>query len=211
MKALEEQGLADNTIVIFSSDNGPVYDDGYADGTTVHCSQEEEDGGHDGSGEWRGGKYQIYEGGTRVPFIVRWPARIQPGISDALISQIDLLGSFAELLGIELADGEAVDSRSSLAALVGTDPVGQETLIQESFGLALRQGDWKYIGPAEPAWPVGRPLIEASLFNLKDDPGETVNLIDDHPERADEMAKKLDAMVKSTLRETKPVRTGDKS
>ncbi len=197
MKTLDQHGLTENTIVIFSSDNGPVYDDGYEDGTTVFCSTEEEDGGHDGSGIWRGGKYQIYEGGTRVPFIVRWPARIKPGTSDALVNQVDLLGSFAELLGIELAEGEAVDSRSTLSALLGKDPLGQEYMIEESFGLALRQGEWKYIGPAEPLWPTGRPLLEPALYNLKDDPGETVNLIEVHPERAADMAAKLDAMAKA--------------
>ena len=91
MKILDKQGLAENTILIFSSDNGPVYDDGYDDGTKVHTSTEEVDQGHDGSGEYRGGKYQIYEGGTRVPMIIRWPEKIQPGSSDALFSQVDFL------------------------------------------------------------------------------------------------------------------------
>jgi arylsulfatase A-like enzyme len=197
MKALEENGLTENTIVIFSSDNGPVYDDGYEDGTTVLCSNEEKDRGHDGSGQWRGGKYQIYEGGTRVPFIVRWPARIEPGSSDAMVNQVDLLGSFAELLGIELNDGEAVDSRSTLDAFLGKDPVGQEYMIEESFGLALRHGNWKYIAPVKPGWPSGRDPIPASLYNLKVDPGEMNNIIADHPERAEEMVQKLNAMIKS--------------
>ena len=98
LKTLEDSDLTENTIVIFSSDNGPVYDDGYDDGTTVRTSTKEIDQGHDGSGPYRGGKYQIYEGGTRVPFILRWPARVEPGVSDALVNQIDLLASFADLL-----------------------------------------------------------------------------------------------------------------
>ncbi|MEX1049145.1 MAG: sulfatase-like hydrolase/transferase, partial [Akkermansiaceae bacterium] len=97
LKTLDEQGLAENTLVIFSSDNGPVYDDGYDDGTKVHTSTGEVDQGHDGSGPYRGGKYQIYEGGTRVPFIVRWPAKIKSGVSDALVSQIDFIASFAAM------------------------------------------------------------------------------------------------------------------
>jgi arylsulfatase A-like enzyme len=197
MKALEEHGLTENTIVIFSSDNGPVYDDGYDDGTTVLCSQEEADRGHDGSGGWRGGKYQIYEGGTRVPFVIRWPARIKPGTSDALVNQIDLLGSFAELLGYELAEGEAVDSRSTLAAFLGNDPAGQEYMIEESFGLALRQGDWKYIAPAVPTWPAGRPPIERELYHLGKDSGEQHNVIGEHPELAAQLERRLDEMVKS--------------
>ena len=197
MTALERNGLAENTIVIFSSDNGPVYDDGYDDGTTVLCSQEERDRGHDGSGVWRGGKYQIFEGGTRVPFIVRWPARITPGTSDALVNQVDLLASFAELLNIDLSDGEAVDSRGSLAALLGRDPKGLEYIIEESFGLALRWGDWKYIQPVRPMWPNGRAPIERSLYNLEADPSETKNIIADHPEIADEMEARLTRMVES--------------
>ena len=197
LDALEEHGLTENTIVIFSSDNGPVYDDGYEDGTTVLCSNEEKDRGHDGSGIWRGGKYQIYEGGTRVPFLLRWPAAVEPGVSDALVNQIDFVASFAQLLGIDLENGEAVDSRDALSALLGKDEVGQEYMIEESFGLALRHGDWKYIQPVQPKWPKGRPPIEEGLYNLSDDPGETTNVIKDHPERTADMAKKLEDMVKS--------------
>jgi arylsulfatase A-like enzyme len=197
MKALEKNGLTENTIVIFSSDNGPVYDDGYADGTKVFCSEKETDRGHDGSGIWRGGKYQIFEGGTRVPFIVRWPARIRPGVSDAMVNQVDLLGSFAELLGIELSEGEAVDSRSTLAAFLGKDAKGQEFMIEESFGLALRHNQWKYTQPATPVWPPRRVPIERALYNLAEDPGETKNIIADYPEQAAEMEAKLTDMVKS--------------
>ncbi|VGO11960.1 Arylsulfatase [Pontiella desulfatans] len=197
MKALDKHGLAENTIVIFSSDNGPVYDDGYADGTTVLCSQEEGEKGHDGSGVWRGGKYQIYEGGTRVPFIVRWPARVLPGTSDALVSQIDLLASFAELLDVSLGDGDGSDSRSSLAAFLGDDPDGQEYMIEESFGLALRKGEWKYIEPSLPKWPPGRPAIERSLYNLSTDPSETTNVIADYPEVAGELEQQLKKWVEA--------------
>ncbi|WP_372808944.1 arylsulfatase [Pontiella sp.] len=197
LDALEESGLTENTIVILSSDNGPVYDDGYDDGTTVLCSMEEEDRGHDGSGIWRGGKYQIFEGGTRVPFIIRWPARIQPGTSGALVNQIDLMASFAELLGVELPEGSAVDSRNSLPAFLGRDPQGQEWMIEESFGLALRRNEWKYTRPVQPGWPVGRPPIQRALYNLHDDPAESRNVIENHPEIAEEMERKLDAMVNS--------------
>lgn len=194
LKTLEENGLAENTIVIFSSDNGPVYDDGYEDGTTVYCSMEEADRGHDGSGIWRGGKYQIYEGGTRVPFMIRWPGIIDPGVSRAMVNQVDLMASFAELLDITLEDDEAVDSRSSLAAFTGQASRGHEFMIEESFALALRQGNWKYIAPASPRWPRGRPAISESLYNLFDDPSEEDNLISDYPERAQAMAKKLKEM-----------------
>ncbi|OUX38377.1 MAG: arylsulfatase [Kiritimatiellaceae bacterium TMED266] len=197
LDALDQHGLTENTIVIFSSDNGPVYDDGYDDGTTVHCSNEEGEKGHDGSGIWRGGKYQIYEGGTRVPFIVSWPERIEPRRSDALVNQIDLVASFAELLNIELADDEAVDSRSTLDAFLGEDVVGHEVMIEESFGLALRKGVWKFVGPSKPLWPSARSPITRALYNLEDDPAETINVINGYPEIAVEMELQLSRMVEA--------------
>jgi arylsulfatase A len=193
LRALEKHGLTENTIVIFSSDNGPVYDDGYDDGTTVRTSTKEVDRGHDGSGIYRGGKYQIYEGGTRVPFIVRWPARIQPGTSDALVNQIDFVASFASLLGVELAEGDARDSRNTLKALLGEDPVGNEYMIEEARGLALRRGEWKFI--QFPGNKKKKTTGKTELYNLKADPGEAHNIITDHPEKAESMGRQLQSLV----------------
>jgi len=192
LKTLEDNGLSENTIVIFSSDNGPVYDDGYADGTTVNKSSRENDRGHDGSGIWRGGKYQIYEGGTRVPFIVKWPGRISPGVSDALVNQIDFMASFASLLNLELSENDALDSRNALKALLGKDMQGHEFMIEETGRqIALRQREWKYIVQLKNR--KGR----AELYNLDNDPGESENIIKAHPEKADAMAQKLNAFVDS--------------
>ncbi len=199
MKALEENGLTKNTLVIFSSDNGPVYDDGYDDGTTVKPSSEEVDRGHDGSGPFRGGKYQIYEGGTRVPFIVRWPARIKPGVSDALVNQIDFIASFAELLQLDLPDTEALDSRNMLAALLGDDAVGLPFMIEEAGkNRALRRDDWKYVAPSQPKRKAAKKqLAPAELYNLADDPGESNNVIDLHPEKAAALATALTEMMEA--------------
>lgn len=199
LAALEAHGLTENTIVVFSSDNGPVYDDGYADGTTVERSMEELDGGHDGSGQYRGGKYQIFEGGTRVPFIIRWPGRIAPGTSAALVNQIDFIASFAELLDVELADDEAADSRNTLDAFLGKDKAGYAYMIQEAGynRRALRYNDWKYIAPMPGKARkfsfnrFGGAAAEAALYNLGDDPGEAENIIEKHPEMAETMAQKL--------------------
>ncbi|MFC1764384.1 arylsulfatase [Planctomycetota bacterium] len=187
LQALEENGLTDNTIVIFSSDNGPVYDDGYADGTEVKTSQGEVDRGHDGSGMYRGGKYQIYEGGTRVPFIVRWPAKIKPSTSDALVNQIDFIASFAALLEIDLPADEAVDSRNMLAAFLGQDQEGLPFMIEEAgrASRALRRGEWKYINKQK----------QAELYNLNDDPSEQHNLIARHPEKAASMKRQLEELM----------------
>ena len=190
-KALEKNGLAENTIIIFSSDNGPVYDDGYDDGTTVKTSTKESDRGHDGSGPWRGGKYQIYEGGTRVPLIIRWPGKIKPGTSNATVGQIDFLASFAKLLEIPLTAEQAIDSRDNLNALLGSDKVGTRILIEEARGIAIRDGEWKYIAPTKG----GKRKQKAQLYNLKTDPGEGTNLIDKHPERA----KAMQDMIKNKV------------
>jgi arylsulfatase A-like enzyme len=197
MEALDQHGLSDNTIVIFSSDNGPVYDDGYDDGTTVKTSSEEVDRGHDGSGVYRGGKYKITEGGTRVPFIVRWPARIQPGVSDALVCQIDLLASFARLLGQDLPDGAALDSRDTLAALLGADNTGLPFMATEAgrHARGLRQGNWKYSFslPKNKQKPTAQSKGE--LYDLAKDVGETTNLIQEYPEVAETMRAKLEAIL----------------
>lgn len=190
MKALKEAGLEDNTIVIFSSDNGPVYDDGYDDGTTVQTSTKASDGGHFGAGPYRGGKYQIYEGGTRVPFIVRWPAKIKAGqTSPALISQIDLLASFAGLLNVELKQNEAQDSRNQLPALLGKDQVGLPYMIEEARGVALRRGSWKFIPGA--AARGKRKAGKAQLYDVDKDKGETKNVAKENPEVVSELSKLL--------------------
>lgn len=193
MTALKENGLNENTLVIFSSDNGPVYDDGYDDGTNVKKSKEEVDRGHDGSGPYRGGKYQIYEGGTRVPLIVNWPGRVKPGVSAAAINQIDFVASFAELFGVELSDEQAKDSRSHLSALLGSDERVAPFMIEEAVGLlAIRMGDWKLIVPRSKAGKNDkRPLqkkqkkhSKPELYHLKEDVGERNNLAQEQSHQA---------------------------
>ncbi len=195
VNALEKHGFRENTIVIVSSDNGPVYDDGYDDGTTVRKSTKESDNGHDGSGIFSGGKYQIFEGGTRVPFIIRWPNNITAGsTSDALVNQIDFIASFAELTGVELADSEAIDSRNSLDAFLGKDPKGLSYTVEEALGaIALREGPWKYI----PAKKTKKGTIPQSLYNLDEDKAEKINLIDSHPEQAKAMQEHLEKIIAS--------------
>ena len=196
MKFLKEKGVYDNTIVIFSSDNGPVYDDGYADGSNVKTSSKESDNGHDASGIYRGGKYQIYEGGTRVPLIIRWPGHIKPGVSNALISQTDFLASFADLLGVPIADNESVDSRNYLQVLLGKDKIGARYIIEHARNLALRMGDWKYIQPPAQNKNNRKKASAAQLYNLRDDPGEKHNLIASKPEIAEEMHKILNNFIR---------------
>jgi len=185
---LKELGLKENTIVIASSDNGPVYiDGGYQDGCQTRGSSGS-DRGHDASGIYRGGKYQIYEGGTRVPFIVSWPGKVKPGVSDALVTQVDLLASFAALLGKEIPKGQARDSRNYLKTLLGQDSKGAEIIMEHTRrSIAIRRNNFKYIGK------------KPQLYDLAKDPGETVNLVDKCPEIAKEMKDLLDKYGKQFL------------
>lgn len=185
LKTLEEHGLRDNTIVIFSSDNGPVYDDGYKDGTTVLRSTKPSDRGHFAAGPFRGGKYQIYEGGTRVPLIVGWPGKIEPGVSEALVSQVDLLASFAAMLGVALAPGQARDSIDTLEALLGKDRKGAEIIIEEARPLALRHGKWKYV----------RSEKDPELYDIEDDIAEQNNIAADKPK----LVARMDAMLQKMI------------
>ena len=195
LNTLEKYGLTDNTIVIFSSDNGPVYDDGYRDGTKVDRSSKEVDQGHDGSGIYRGGKYQIYEGGTRVPLIIRWPKMIKPGTSNALVNQIDLLASFASLLDIPLTKDEAIDSRNTLPAFLGKDSQGLQYMIEESTNLAIRDNEWKYIQQSKNGWLKAGRINKPALYNLGEDPSEKSNVVKDHPEKVELMTGLLEKVM----------------
>jgi len=198
MDALEKHQLTENTLVIFTSDNGPVLDDGYADGAVEDLN------GHQPAGPLKGTKYSLYEAGTRVPFIARWPAQIKPGESDALVCQIDFLASFAALTGAKLPEKAGQDSENILPALLGESKTGRTTLVEHAGGLALRKNNWKYIPPAGMAGKGGKAKTKASggvnrqgsgpvaqLYDLSIDLGETKNLADDHPEIVDELAAAL--------------------
>jgi arylsulfatase A-like enzyme len=191
---LDRLQLTDNTLVIFTSDNGPVVDDGYKDDAVAKL------GSHAPSGPFRGGKYSHFEGGTRVPFVVRWPARIKPGTSDALISQVDFLASFAALVKKPLAAGDAPDSVDTLGALLGTAKVGRAELIEQAGGQALRAGQWKYIEASK------RPKMNVQtntelgneavpqLYDLGNDPGERQNVADKYPDKLAELMARLQAI-----------------
>ena len=186
MDELEALGLAGDTILIVTSDNGPVIEDGYQDMAGELL------GGHDPAGGIRGNKYGAYEAGTRVPLLVRWPGHVAPGgRSDALLSQIDLFAGFASMLGARVPDGAAPDSRNYLDAWLGENPVGREYVVEQAHNrtLSVRTAGWKYIepsrGPEEYDWAPGsetgyRP--HPQLFNLAEDPQEQHNVASDYPE-----------------------------
>jgi len=188
LETLDRLKLAENTLVLFSSDNGPVLDDGYADDAVTKL------GDHKPAGPLRGGKYSLYEGGTRVPFLARWPARIKPGVSDALVSQIDLLATFAELTGQKLAADAGPDSLPRLAALTGESRTGRDHLIEHAGGLAIRKGNWKFTAPAnagKKAKPAKPSPGGGELYDLSADIGETKNVAADNPQVVSELTALL--------------------
>ena len=193
MKTLEELGLREDTLVIFSSDNGPVLDDGYQD-RAYDLNRE-----HRPAGPLRGGKYSRYEGGVRVPFLVSWPGTVQPGTSAALVSQVDFLASFGAMLGQSLP---ACDSQNVMDALLGRDGFGREEIYADAprQGRVLRQGKWLYIEPSDglPFYPNTQTETACSrdpqLYNLDYDIGEVRNLADRYPQVLHRLEKRMDAI-----------------
>ncbi len=195
---LRKNGLLDNTLIIFTSDNGQVIDDGYQDEAV------EKLGNHQPGGIYRGGKYSAFEGGTRVPFIVSWKGTVKPNKTNAaLFSQIDLYASLASLTGVAVTPGQAPDSRNNLKVLLNQSNRSREFLVEQSVNstLSLIKGKWKYIEPSkgpkrnkETNTELGN-LPEPQLYNLADDPGETKNLASARPDKVNEMKKMLEAIV----------------
>jgi arylsulfatase A-like enzyme len=170
MDALKANGVADNTLVVITSDNGAVLNDGYKDQAA------EKLGDHHPSGPLRGGKYSAFEGGCRVPFIV-WGRGVKPGVSNALVSQVDFATTFAALAGVTPAPDEVPDSLAQVDGLLGKDPIGRPWMIEHANQLALRVETWKYHLPqktrddlvARSTFTIPEPGL---LFDLAKDPGE---------------------------------------
>lgn len=213
MKALERLNLAEDTLVIFTSDNGPVLYDGYHDGAREQLKD------HRPAGELRGWKYLVYEGACRVPLIAHWPARIQPRVSDQIFSLVDVYHTLARLTGSEFPAAVAPDSLDLSAVLLGQTEanVRDHTIlngIADTF--AIRAGDWKFVpatkGTGGAGASAGRGAVttdgrftetriaEPALYNLRSDPGESRNLIAEHPDKAAELREKLAAIRRSPAR-----------
>lgn len=200
VNTLKEQNLLENTIVVFTSDNGPVVDDGYQD------QARELLGNHDPTGGLRGGKYSAYDGGSKIPLIIRWPNGKGKGmVSDALVSQVDFLSSFAALTGVGRVGNDVIDSQNTLDVFKGDKTKGRTSIIQESFmgPLSYLEDDWKYIEPFDgPRLVPWGPIIETGfqtkpqLYDIKSDPNEKVNLASQFPEKVAEFNAKLTEMKK---------------
>ena len=202
LKTLDRLDLAKNTLVIFSSDNGPILFDGYYDRSVEDLN------GHQPTAGLRGWKYLVFEGGCRVPFIARWPQRIKPRLSDQWFSLVDIYATLATIVGQETPAHAARDSLDLSAVLLGntTRNLRQNIVLHGIGGLALRQDAWKYIpataGPGgmgsganatDERFAAAR-IPEPLLFDLATDPNETTNVIAQHPKKAAELARQLESI-----------------
>lgn len=184
---LKKEGLLENTLIIFSSDNGPVLNDGYKDGAAELV------GTHTPAGGLRGGKYSLFDGGTHVPLFTYWKGRIQPMVSEALVCQMDLLASLASILQISLPEGLGLDSQDHFNTFLGDTQAGRKDLVLEAQGrLAYRSCGWIMIPPYkgsernETGNELGN-LGEFGLFNIQTDPSQHHNIASQHPELLDSL------------------------
>ncbi|MCB0688443.1 MAG: arylsulfatase, partial [Saprospiraceae bacterium] len=198
LRALHEQGLDDNTMVIFSADNGPE----------AYAWERAAKYGHFSMGDFRGLKRDVWEGGHHVPFLARWPGHIEPGsVSDEVISQVDVMATVARITGINLPENAAPDSYDLTAVLLGqsySSPLREATVhntYESKWG--IRKGDWLYINSSSGGH---RELpdffkklrgytdfdTEGILFNMKEDPGQRINLYSKYPDKIKELEHLLD-------------------
>ena len=200
MKTLDRLSLNENTMVVFCSDNGPVLDDGYKDDAIEKIGQ------HDPSGPFRGGKYNVYEGGTRTPFITRWTGQIKPAVSDKMVCTVDLAASFAAMNNVALPSDACLDSFDVSSALMGTaDAKGRESLVQQDNGkdgtLGYRKGKWKLQRhDAKKAKNVNLRLERGKveqfqLFDLENDREERTDLSQANPKVFREMKQELQVII----------------
>ena len=200
MKTLDKEGLLENTLIVFSSDNGPVVNDGYYDEAV------EKLGDHKPAGPLRGGKYSLFEAGTRVPFITYWKGTINPGVSKAMVSQLDLFSSLAALVDSDVTTN---DSKNMLDVFLGIRKDGREELVIEATSrTAFRKGEWALIPPYNVAARNDLVNIELGndtvyqLYNLKEDMGQQNNLAESHSDKLQELIDSYRAILKNTNTDT---------
>lgn len=194
LKTLKRLNLEQNTIVIITSDNGPVVDDGYKDMAVELL------GDHKPAGPLRGGKYSAFDGGTRIPFIISWPGQIKPGRTDALLCQIDLMSSLASLTGQSLSPDEGTDSFNELNTLLGKSEKGRKWIVEQASNnrLSIIKEDWKLIEPGPGVKVMVNTNTETGndsvpqLYNLTVDLGERNNIASEHPDIVKELTVLLE-------------------
>jgi arylsulfatase A-like enzyme len=201
-QTLDRLGLAEKTLIVFCSDNGPVLDDGYKDLAVEKLAD------HEPAGPFRGGKYSVWEGGTRIPFIARWKGRVKPGVSNEIVCTVDFAASFAALTGQQVLGANACrDSINVSDALLGqAGAKGREHLLQQDNGsgnFGLRVGDWKLVrlkqrGKTQATVSKKESAVQTGqlgLYRLSDDPGEQNDLSAANPEIVQRLDAYLDKII----------------
>lgn len=206
LDVIDSLGISENTLVIFTSDNGGVNEDGLK--YTSAVGDLVENFGHNSSGNLRGIKSDAWEGGHRIPFIIRWPGHVKENsTSDALISQVDMMATFAAVTGAELADDVAEDSYNMLPLFEGKSKVVRDAVVTQSGEgvLSIQKGDWKLVlcsgGGGKWNKPGGLPLLDTQagkpvwknvqLFNITADMGEEKDVASADAEKVTELMKLL--------------------
>ena len=179
-----------------------ILDDGYKDNSSELV------GVHSPSGPFKGNKYSAFEGATRVPFIFYWDQHIQPAVSNALVSQVDFLASFASLIGYDMSEEQSViDSENHLDVFLGKKKRARDYLLEESYTLNIRHKQWKFVKGVKkvPSWIKEEKGIDSGLslddklFRLDQDSTESTNVIDRYPQIALELKTQLDKITQKKM------------
>jgi arylsulfatase A len=192
LKVLDEKHMTNNTLLIFSSDNG-----GDIDNPHTMVANDAQKLGLEVNGPWRGGKHSQYQGGFRVPFIIRWPGKIPANsVCDETTCLVDILASFAALFNVPLTANDAPDSCNLLPAWLGQKvdhPLRKDMILHSASGaFTFREGPWKYIEETNGTMHKKPVHTEAELFNLTNDPAEKNNVISEHPDLAQKFSQLLE-------------------
>ncbi len=183
VKLLQELKVSENTIIVFTSDNGPVLNDGYAEQAVEKNTQT----GHTPSGILRGGKYSDYSGGTQVPFIVYWPTKVKPGVSDALVCQVDFIASFAQMLNVSMPELANMDSQNVFDALIGKSDRGRTSVLLNSR--TVRTARWSLT-------PGGRKSKNRwELYDMVTDQAQKRNVAKDHPKIVERLQEQYEQII----------------
>jgi arylsulfatase A-like enzyme len=189
LKKLESVGIDQNTLILFSSDNGPILNDGYYDEAV------EKVGNHDPFGGLRGGKYSLFEGGTKVPLLVYWKSKIKPQVSNALVSQLDFMASIGSLVDAPIPNSDGQDLKE---ILLGKSKKGRKKLVLEASGkLAYRYGKYALIPPYKGNSILKEVNIETGLspnyqlYDLSKDPFQHINLANTQPKILEKILKSM--------------------
>ena len=197
LKHLEKEGILENTLIFFTSDNGPVLDDGYKDQAVERL------GNHKPTGGLRGGKYSLFDAGTHVPLFVYWKGKVQPVRSDAIFCQMDIMASLAAMLGVDIPEG--LDTQNYLDVMLGKSQQGRDELVLEAdMRLMLRSGKWAFIPPykGKERNLTGNELgngTEYMLFDMEADPNQTTNVAASHPDVVKQLKERFVQLTGRTL------------